>query len=287
MPNYAVKLLKDTVYPVKIPEGISVKNGDKVLVKTEKGEEEAVLFLLSSEISNNWTKHNPDVLTVTRVLKKENLIPDTTMKADEEEAFKIFKDLAGKLNPDMSPVKCSYNFDKSKVTFYYTAPERVDFRNLLKELTYVLKKVRIDLRHIGVRDETAICKGNGICGRPFCCCTFKRKFESINIKCAREQGIPANPGKVSGTCGRLMCCLNYEYDDYVEAAKDMPPVGSGVMTPDGPGCIASVNLLNGKISVKLQDEKLKDYVKDEIEIIDTDLNINLGISDNFEKNEDD
>ena len=122
---------------------------------------------------------------------------------------------------------------EKKITFYYTASERVDFRELLKDLTQVFKRVRIDLRHIGVRDETSIMEGTGICGRPFCCCSFLRKFESINIKLAKDQGMPIAPGKISGTCGRLLCCLNYEYSNYIEAAKDMPPLGSSVMTPEG------------------------------------------------------
>ncbi|MBS6554190.1 MAG: stage 0 sporulation protein, partial [Clostridium sp.] len=152
-------------------------------------------------------------------------------------------------------------------------------RGLLKDLTQVFKRVRIDLRHIGVRDETSLLEGNGLCGRPFCCCTFLRKFDSINIKLAKDQGMPITPGKISGTCGRLLCCLNYEYKNYIDAAKDMPPIGSGVMTPDGLGRVCSLHFLSNEIAVKTEDGKIKNFKKEEIEMVDGDVNIEIDIQD--------
>lgn len=282
MTHFEVKTAKDVSYPLRIPDGIVVKQDDLVLVKTERGEEALRAYVVPTCVCKIKEKHKPETLTVIRVLTEEDKVVLADLEREEKEAFKIFVELSRKLNLVMTPVKCSYTFDKAKVTFYYTAPERVDFRALLKELTAVMKHVRIDLRHIGVRDETAMCKGNGICGRPYCCCTFKRKFESVTIKLARDQGMPVTPGKVSGTCGRLLCCLNYEYKDYVEAAKEMPSVGSGVMTVDGPGRVAAVNFLNEKVTVKLQDEKLKDFSKSDIEIIDADLNIKIDAPRRFD-----
>jgi len=178
----------------------------------------------------------------------------------------------------MNLVQCRITFDKRKITFYYTAPERVDFRELLKELTQVFKRTRIDLRHIGVRDETSIMEGTGICGKEFCCCSFKRKFEPINVKLARDQGMPITPSKISGTCGRLLCCLNYEYSNYIEAAKGVPPIGSSVMTPDGLGKVCYIKFLNGIVAVKLEDGKTHEYQQTDIDMVDADVNVEIDMN---------
>ncbi len=275
MTKFAVKLLKNQYFPVQIPESVNVQHGDYVIIRTEKGDECAKIFAVSPQISAIWDKHKPEILPLIKVLNNEELKILDEIKKEEYKAYKICQDLIKKLNLVMNLIDCRYTFDKKKLSFYYTAPERVDFRNLLKELTQTFKRVRIDLRHIGVRDETSLCQGCGLCGQPYCCCSFKRQFESINIKLARDQGMPITPGKISGTCGRLLCCLNYEYPNYVEEAKHLAPVGSNVLTPDGLGCVAAVNFLNRKISVKLQDGKTKDYMQDNLELVDTDLNIEI------------
>lgn len=287
MTKFAVKLLKNKYYPLQIPDTVNVTHGCYVLVNTEKGEEAVKAFAVSSQIAAAWEKYKPETLSVIRVLRQEELKELEEIELLQEEGYKICKDLIQKNHLIMNLIECRYTFDRRKVSFYYTAPERVDFRNLLKDLTQVFKRVRIDLRHIGVRDETSLCGGCGMCGQPFCCCSFKRDFESINIKLARDQGMPITPGKISGTCGRLLCCLNYEYENYVEAAKDMAPVGSGVMTPDGLGCVAAVNFLNGKITVKLQDGKSHDYMQNQIEMIDADLNIEIDKPISYEETADD
>lgn len=275
MTKFAVKLLKNKYYPLQIPDTINVEHGQHVLIKTEKGEEAAKVFAVSPQIAAIWEKHKPEVLPLIKILNKEEIEYLDKLREEENEAYKTCQSLIKKLHLVMNLIDCKYTFDKKKISFYYTAPERVDFRNLLKELTQVYKRVRIDLRHIGVRDETSLCQGCGICGQPYCCCTFKRQFDSININLVTDQGLPITPGKISGTCGRLLCCLNYEYSNYIEEAKKMPPIGCGVMTPDGLGCVSSVNFLSGKISVKLQDEKTKTFNQDEIEMIDADLNIKI------------
>lgn len=275
MIKYAVKLLKNKFYALEIPEFVNVEHGQMVLVRTEKGEEAARVFLVPPPVAEKWKDKKPEFLPLVRIMNDRDLESLKELEAMEEEGYKNCLELIEKHKLNMNLIECKYTFDRKKVSFYYTAPERVDFRELLKDLTQVFKRVRIDLRHIGVRDETSLCQGNGLCGRPFCCCSFKRSFESINIKLARDQGMPITPGKISGTCGRLLCCLSYEYPNYMEAAKKMCPVGSGVMTPDGVGCVCSLHILNDKVSVKLEDGKIKDYGKDDIEMIDIDVNIDI------------
>lgn len=279
MIKYAVNLIKNTFHPLQIAESANVEHGQLVLVRTEKGEEVAKVFCVNPMIAKAWEKNMPESLPLIRVLGQRDLEMLEEIKIAESEAFKTCKELVAQHNLHMNLVQTKYTFDRRKVTFYYTAPERVDFRGLLKDLTQVFKRVRIDLRHIGVRDETSILEGNGLCGRPFCCCTFLRKFDSINIKLAKDQGMPITPGKISGTCGRLLCCLNYEYKNYIDAAKDMPPIGSGVMTPEGLGRVCSLHFLSNEISVKTEDGKIKNFKKDEIEMVDGDVNIEIDVQE--------
>lgn len=275
--KYAVRLVKNTFHPLQIPENISVESGQMVLVRTEKGEEAFKVFVVNSEISAQWEKFKPEALPLLRILTQQDLQTLDDIKKEEVESFLKCEALVKQHKLGMNLVQCRITFDRKKITFYYTAPERVDFRELLKDLTQVFKRVRIDLRHIGVRDETSIMEGSGICGKPFCCCSFLRKFESTNVKLAKDQGMPIAPGKISGTCGRLLCCLNYEYSTYIEVVKDMPPLGSSVMTPDGLGKIFALKVLNSKVSVKLEDGKVKDYSKKDIEMVDAEVNVEINI----------
>lgn len=275
--KYAVRLIKNTFHPIHVPDSLTVEEGQMILVRTEKGEEAVKVFTVNSEISKQWEKFKPEPLPVIRVLSQKDLQTLDEIKKEEVDSFAKCEDLIQKHKLVMNLVQCRITFDRKKITFYYTAPERVDFRELLKDLTQVFKRVRIDLRHIGVRDETSIMEGTGICGRPFCCCSFLRKFDSINVKLAKDQGMPIAPGKISGTCGRLLCCLNYEYSNYIEAAKGMPPVGSSVMTPDGLGKVFALKFLNSNVAVKLEDGKVKDYTKNEIEMVDAEVNVEIDI----------
>ena len=279
MIKYAVNLIKNTFHPLQIAESAHVEHGQLVLVRTEKGEEVAKVFVVNPLIAKAWESKMPESVPLIRVLGQKDLETLEELKIAEAEAFKTCKELVAQHNLHMNLVQTKYTFDRRKITFYYTAPERVDFRGLLKDLTQVFKRVRIDLRHIGVRDETSLLEGNGLCGRPFCCCTCLRKFDSINIKLAKDQGMPITPGKISGTCGRLLCCLNYEYKNYIDAAKDMPPIGSGVMTPDGLGRVCSLHFLSNEIAVKTEDGKIKNFKKEEIEMVDGDVNIEIDIQD--------
>ena len=168
----------------------------------------------------------------------------------EKDAFKICQEKIRKHKLEMKLVEVEYTFDRSKIMFYFTADGRVDFRELVKDLASVFR-TRIELRQIGVRDESKLLGGLGICGRPFCCSTFLGDFQSVSIKMAKEQGLSLNPVKISGTCGRLMCCLKYEQEAYLDLLRTTPKVNAVVSTPDGKGVVIDQNLLTGKLTVRL------------------------------------
>ncbi|MCD7878866.1 MAG: stage 0 sporulation protein [Candidatus Gastranaerophilales bacterium] len=275
---FAVKLLKNKQYPLEIQEGIQLKNGDMVIVLTDKGEEAAKSYLVPPAVEEILKKKKIPSIPLIRVMTEEDMLVYQEIMEMENQGYKDCLALIKQHNLQMNLTECKYTFDKRKVTFYYTAPERVDFRELLKDLTKVFRRVRIDLKHIGVRDETSLCCGNGLCGRPFCCCTFKRQFDSINIKLAHDQSMPITPSKISGTCGRLLCCLNYEHENYIETAKEMIPIGSGVMTTEGVGRVCALNILTNSLSVKFSDGKIKEFKNNEVEMLDSDVNIDIDIS---------
>ncbi|MBQ2611858.1 hypothetical protein IJF81_05655, partial [bacterium] len=275
--KFAVRYLKNAYLPLKVPETMRLESGQMVLVRTEKGEEALKAELVNPKIVQIWnaSKVKPEELPVIRVLSQRDLQTLDDIKKEEVTSFFKCQALVQQHKLNMNLVQCRITFDRRKITFYYTAPERVDFRALLKDLTQVFTRVRIDLRHIGVRDETSILEGVGICGRPFCCSSFLRKFETINVKLAKDQGMPITPGKISGTCGRLLCCLTYEYPNYIDAAKGMPPVGSSVMTPDGLGKVCYIQFMNGTVAVKLEDGKTREYAKGDLEMVDADVNVEI------------
>ena len=278
--KFAVRIIKNTFHPLNVPDGANLHHGQKVLVRTEKGEEVFSVFIVNSQVLKQWQKFKPEPLPLIRTINENDKPILEEQKELEAQAFFKCKALVEKRGLVMNLVQTRYTFDRKKITFYYTAPERVDFRELLKDLTQEFKRVRIDLRHIGVRDETSILGGQGVCGQDYCCCRFLKKFESVNTKLARDQGIPMTPGKITGACGRLLCCLNYEYPNYLEAAKTLPPIGSGVMTPDGVAKVFSINFLKKSVSVKLEDGKIKEYLKDDIEMLDQEVNIEIDTAQN-------
>ena len=277
--KFAVKYLKNSFYPLNVPDTIHIEDGQMVLVRTEKGEEALKAFIVNSKIEKLWehSKNKPEPFHVIRTLSQRDLQTLEDIKKEEVQAIFKCQALVQQHKLNMNLVQCRITFDRHKITFYYTAPERVDFRALLKDLTQVFTRVRIDLRHIGVRDETSILEGCGVCGRPFCCSSFLRKFATINVKLAKDQGMPIAPGKISGTCGRLLCCLTYEYSNYIDAAKGMPPVGSSVMTPDGLGKVCYLQFMSGKVAVKMEDGKTKEFYKNDIEMVDADVNVEIDV----------
>ncbi len=277
--KFAVRYLKNTFYPINAPDSVHLEDGQMVIVRTEKGEEALKVFLVNSQIEKIWdnSKKKPEPLPFVRVLTQRDLQTLEEIKKEEVESFFKCQALVKQHKLSMNLVQCRITFDRRKITFYYTAPERVDFRALLKDLTQVFTRVRIDLRHIGVRDETSILEGVGLCGQPFCCSSFLRKFATINVKLAKDQGMPIAPGKISGTCGRLLCCLTYEYSNYIDAAKGMPPIGSSVMTTEGLGKVCYLQFMSGKVAVKLEDGKTKEFDKNDIEMVDADVNVEIDV----------
>ena len=274
MIKYAVKYLKNVFVPLRgVPEEANIEgagccsselDGKLVLVRTDKGEEVLKAFRVCSKIAQQFEKSpkTPEAFEFIRVMTQEDMMIYEELKKEEVTSFFKCKELVKKHNLNMNLVQCRLTFDKRKISFYYTAPERVDFRELLKELTQVFKRMRIDLRHIG---------------KPFCCSSYLRKFESINVKLAKDQGMPIAPSKISGTCGRLLCCLTYEYENYIEAAKGMPPVGSTVMTPIGLGKVCFIQFLNNSVAVKFEDGKIKEFQKEETEMVDANINVDIEV----------
>lgn len=277
--KFAVRYLKNTFYPLNVPDTMKLEDGQMVIVRTEKGEEALKAFIVNSQIEKIWehSKNKPEPLPVIRPMTQKDLQTLEDIKKEEVTAYFKCQALVKQHKLSMNLVQCRITFDRRKITFYYTAPERVDFRALLKDLTQVFTRVRIDLRHIGVRDETSILEGVGLCGQPFCCSSFLRKFATINVKLAKDQGMPIAPGKISGTCGRLLCCLTYEYSNYIDAAKGMPPIGSSVMTTEGLGKVCYLQFMSGKVAVKMEDGKTKEFDKNDIEMVDADVNVEIDV----------
>ena len=188
-------------------------------------------------------------------------------QAKKPQAIQVCKEKIAARGLEMKLVDCEYAFDGSKIVFFFTAPNRVDFRDLVKDLASAFR-TRIELRQVGTRDETKYLGGIAPCGRICCCAGNMPEFKKVSIKMAKTQGLSLNPGKISGLCGRLMCCLSYESDYYADAYKKMPKAGSEVGTPDGRGTVASVNMLKMQVKVKIEDKNggliFKDFPVNEI-----------------------
>ncbi len=232
------------------PENIEVKKGDKVVVETVQGEELGTVM-----IDNRTVEEDKIVAPLKKVIRKANakdIKHYEECKKIEKDAFKVCVKKIKEHKLDMNLIDVEYKFDNSKVLFYFTADERIDFRELVKDLAAIYK-TRIELRQIGVRDQVKRIGGNGVCGRELCCCSFLNDFETVSIKMAKEQNLSLNQYKISGSCGRLMCCLKYESDVYEEKLKRLPKVGAIVETEEGEGEIDSIETLKEIVRVKIKD----------------------------------
>ena len=247
------------------PQDKNVKQGDKVIVETARGVECGEVVVVDRQIDE--TKFNNPIKPIIRLATDDDLKRIERNRAKEKDAFKICetKIAAHKLNMNLIDVECT--FDNNKLLFYFTAENRVDFRELVKDLASVFR-TRIELRQIGVRDEAKMLGGLGVCGQPFCCSRFLGEFQPVSIKMAKEQGLSLNPTKISGTCGRLMCCLKYEQDAYEDLLKTTPKQGAIVKTTSGRGVVEEVNLITGKLRVKLDNnDNIVTFDKKEVEVI--------------------
>ncbi len=221
---------------------------DYAIVETVRGMECGMVA--KPNHGTNEDDINKPLKKVIRVATEEDIKNMLENKEKEKEAFKICEEKIEAHGLDMNLVDVEYTFDRSKLLFYFTSDGRVDFRELVKDLAGTFR-TRIELRQIGVRDESRMVGGFGICGRPFCCNTFLNDFQPVSIKMAKEQGLSLNPTKISGTCGRLMCCLKYEQDTYEHLLRVTPKVGAIVDTPDGKGRVIENNLITGMLKVTL------------------------------------
>ena len=222
--------------------------GQGVIVETARGAEYATVCMPCKEVPDEEL-----VAPLKPVLRAATEKDLENMRRNEERRAPAMKTAAEKIAArglDMKLVDCEFAFDGSKVVFYFTADGRVDFRELVKDLSSVFH-MRIELRQIGVRDEAKLLGGFGPCGRECCCSVCMPDFQKVSIKMAKNQGLSLNPGKISGLCGRLMCCLAYENDYYAEACKKMPKVGSEVGTPEGTGTVVNANMLKMEAKVRI------------------------------------
>ncbi|MDD7338735.1 MAG: stage 0 sporulation family protein [Oscillospiraceae bacterium] len=230
------------------PDGHSLKKGDMVIVETARGVECGEVAMENRDVSEEEIVK--PLKKLVRVATDEDIDKVKENKKKEKEAFEICEKKILKHGLDMKLVDIEYTFDNSKILFYFTADGRVDFRELVKDLASVFH-TRIELRQIGVRDESKMLGGIGICGRPFCCSSFLGDFQPVTVKMAKEQGLSLNPTKISGTCGRLMCCLKYEQNAYDHLLRITPKTGAIVETPEGRGKVVDVNILRGIVKVQL------------------------------------
>ena len=232
------------------PDGTSFAAGDHVIIDTARGAE------FGTCTGGNHVIPMKDVVAPLRkVIRKANAQDEKTIaenRAKEKKAYDICLQKIGDHNLDMQLVSAEYAFDGSKILFYFTADERVDFRDLVKNLASVFH-TRIELRQIGVRDKAKMVGGLGICGRPFCCASFLEDFQPVSIKMAKTQNLSLNPTKISGTCGRLMCCLKYEQEAYEDLIRTSPKMDSFVDTPEGRGTVVDVDLLRQRVKVRMEE----------------------------------
>ena len=249
----------------------SPKEGDKyernmpVVVETSRGLEYAWVAYPEKEVEDEEVVQ--PLKPVIRIATQKDKDFYKSCEEKKPQAMQICREKIQKHGLEMKLVDCEYAFDGSKITFFFTSANRVDFRELVKDLATAFHN-RIELRQVGTRDETKYLGGLAPCGRICCCAGNMPEFKKVSVKMAKTQGLSLNPGKISGLCGRLMCCLSYENDYYVEASKKMPKIGAEVGTPEGKAIVAAVNMLRMEVKVKMDDRNggwiWKDYPVEDI-----------------------
>jgi cell fate regulator YaaT (PSP1 superfamily) len=225
-----------------------LKEGDNVIVETEQGLGFGTVAVTPFEIE----EHDRELKNIIRISTREDFIRITEVREIENKAFDFCIQCINDLELLMNLFNVECNFDMNKLTFFYTADGRIDFRELIKLLVKEFN-IRIEMRQVGIRNLSKHCGGLGKCGREICCSLFLNNFSPVSIKMAKEQGLSLNPTKISGVCGRLMCCLTYENETYKKLKQDMPKLGKKVMLKEGQGKIIRQNVLKGTVTVKLAD----------------------------------
>ncbi len=248
------------------PGELELQQGDHVIVETARGTECGEVAKGPHDVPDSSIVK--PLKTVTRMADAVDVRRMQQNRADEKRAFSVCEERIAKHKLDMKLVDVEYTLDRNKILFYFTADGRIDFRDLVKDLAGVFR-TRIELRQIGVRDESKMLGGLGICGQPFCCSRFLRDFQPVSIKMAKEQGLSLNPAKISGNCGRLMCCLAYEQPAYEYLNRITPGVGSIVKTPEGVGAVVETNVISGTLRVRMDPPAtgFKTFHKDECQYL--------------------
>ena len=248
------------------PGELELQQGDHVIVETARGTECGEVAKGPHDVTDSSIVK--PLKTVTRMADAVDVRRMQQNRADEKRAFSVCEERIAKHKLDMKLVDVEYTLDRNKILFYFTADGRIDFRDLVKDLAGVFR-TRIELRQIGVRDESKMLGGLGICGQPFCCSRFLRDFQPVSIKMAKEQGLSLNPAKISGSCGRLMCCLAYEQPAYEYLNRITPGVGSIVKTPEGVGAVVETNVISGTLRVRMDPPAtgFKTFHKDECQYL--------------------
>lgn len=231
-------------------DGLDLKPGDYVMADNQGTLDLGKVIGVPMELDDILL--GDDIVSVTRPATDKEIERGKLKKVKEKEAYELCLELIGKHELDMNLIDAVFTFDGKKVTFFFTSDNRVDFRELVKDLVSSFR-ARIELRQIGSRDQAKLVGGIGMCGRELCCCTFLNKFAPVTLRTARDQGMSLNPGKLNGACGRLMCCLQFEKEAYADARKRLPKNGKKVRTPDGMGVVTDVNYIAEKVTVKFEE----------------------------------
>lgn len=233
-------------------DGLTLNIGDAVMVETQLGLDLA--HVVEEPFELDLSKFDEEVAPVLRLANDKEIERYQVKKEKEQEAYEKCQSFIEKHQLSMNLVDAVFAFDGKKIMFFYTADNRVDFRELVKDLASTFK-ARIELRQIGSRDQAKLVGGIGVCGRELCCCTFLNHFAPVSLRMARDQGLSLNPTKLNGACGRLMCCLQFEKEAYEDAHRRLPKAGKKIRTPNGSGIVTDVNLLAEKVSVKFESEE--------------------------------
>jgi cell fate regulator YaaT (PSP1 superfamily) len=231
------------------PQGQTYTTGQYVIVETVRGVEAGRVVLASKKVAES--ELSDPLKPVLRLASEDELRMMLSFKAKEKDALVRCAQRVAQHKLPMKLVEAEYTFDGSRLTFYFTSDERVDFRALVRDLAATFR-TRIELRQIGARDQAKLQGGVGPCGKTLCCSSWISDFGIISIKMAKEQGLPLNPSKISGVCGRLLCCLSYENENYIQAKKRMPQIGAILDTPSGPGKVVSLNVPRETVEVMLE-----------------------------------
>lgn len=230
--------------------------GDFAIAEAEKGEDLGLVNQVGSLLERK--KGDGAIRNIIRKPTPQDLERYHNNRRKEFDAYQLCRRKIGEHSLQMKLVDVEYQFDSQKITFYFTADKRVDFRELVKDLAGIYK-VRIELRQIGVRDEAKRIGGYGACGRNLCCTSWLKEFDPITTQCAKEQNLPLNPQKLSGLCGRLLCCLMYERDFYKEQSSKMPPIGAQYKTPTGVGRVCACNVFNESVTLQFDAGKYEKF----------------------------